>query len=60
MSERVSERERKMLVCHTNQIRSTINSQSNFLFLLQVKVTRYFHLLVSNDNSTLLFFTQTD
>ena len=40
---------------HTNQIGSTINSQSNFLFLLQVNVTRHFYLLVSNGNWHLFF-----
>ena len=29
----------EMYVCHTNQIGSTINNQSNFLFLLRVHVT---------------------
>ena len=53
-------REGEMYVCHTNQIGSpcTINSQSNFLFLLYVNVTRCFCLLVSNGNLTLLFFTR--
>ena len=40
-----------------HQIGSTINSQSNFLFLLQIYVTRYFYLLLSNGNLALLFFT---
>ena len=49
-----------MYVCQTNQIGSpcTINSQYNFLFLLYVYVTRYFCLLASNGNLTLLFFTR--
>ena len=42
-------------VCHTNQIGSTTNSKSNFVFLLQTRVTRYFCLLVSNGNLTLVF-----
>ena len=55
VSERVSEWE--MYVCHTNLIGPTVNSQSNFMFLLQVHVTWYFYLLVSNGNLTLSFFT---
>ena len=62
-SERASERVREcvracvMYVCHTNQIASTINGRSNSLFLLQVNVTRYFYLLVSNGTLTLLLST---
>ena len=41
-----------------SEIGSTINSQSNFSFLLQVNVTIYFYLSVSNDNLTLVFHTQ--
>ena len=45
-----------MYVFHTNQIGFTINvSQSKFLFLLHVNVTRYFNLLISNGNLTLVF-----
>ena len=50
MSEWASE----IYACHTNQIGSTINSQSCFLFLLE-NVTRYSYLLVSNCNLTLCF-----
>ena len=45
-------------MCHTNRIVSTINSQSNFLFLFQVNVKRYFYLLVSDVNLTLVFHAQ--
>ena len=34
------------------------NSQYNFFFLLQEILTRYFHLLVSNGNLTLVFQAQ--
>ena len=45
-----------MYVFHTNRIGFTINaSQSNFLFLLHVNVTRYFYLFISNSNLTLVF-----
>ena len=47
----------EMYVCHTNQIGSTINNQSNFLFLLLVHVTWYFCLFQLNGNLKLLFFS---
>ena len=49
MSARVSK------MCHVNQIGSTIHSQSNFFFLLQVNVTRYFYLLLLNSTLTFVF-----
>ena len=47
----------EMYVCHTNQIGSSINNQSNFLFLLRVHVTWYFCLFQLNGNLKLLFFS---
>ena len=47
-------------ICHTNRIGSTINSQLNFLFLLQVNVTRYFYFLVSNGNLIRVVAIKTD
>ena len=48
----------EMYVFHNNQIGSTINSQSNFLFLLQIHVSWYFYLLVWNSSLTLVFHKQ--